>query len=167
LVRQVFPNSRSGLFTAFRWVTRLHAWVPFVAGVALIVFFFILPAYTGAKSTYMSFDYALMGLLAAPLLVGAALLYAVLSIFVRRHHLWAVIVVSVVAVGQGLVVGWCAFCFLAPNSMDAPLLGLVCATYAAALWATGVLGTLVTMERLKDSPGGAGFAVVPLAGPQV
>ena len=106
----------------------MHAWFPFLTGVALIVLIFVAPAYTGAKTTGRSFDYALLGLLAAPLLVVVALLYAALSIFVRRQHVWAVVVVSVLAAGHGLVVGWCAFCFLAPNGMGAPLLGLACAT---------------------------------------
>jgi hypothetical protein len=163
LVRQA-PASNS-LFTAFRWAARLHAWLPFPAGVALIVLIFVVPAYTGAKTMGGSFDYALMGMLAAQFLVAVALLYAVLSIFVRRHQVWAVIVVSVVAAVHGLVVAWCAFCFLVPNGMDAPLPGLACATYAAALWATSVLGTLVTSESFKGPAGATGFAVVPLAEP--
>ena len=142
----VLADNSSRLASAFRRAARVHAWFGLLLGVGLFLYAVVLPRYTGLRAVGRGFDYALMCILSSSVFVAIGLVYAVFSVFVR--HLWAVIVLTVAWAAQGSVVAYFALCFLDRQSLDAPRLGIACATYAAALLASAVLGALVTIERL-------------------
>jgi len=147
-VPTVLADNSSRLASAFRRAARVHAWFGLLLGVGLFLYAVVLPRYTGLRAVGRGFDYALMCILSSPVLVAIGLAYAVFSVLVRLGHLWAVIVLIVAWAAQGSVVAFFAFCLLDRQSLDAPRLGIACATYAAALLASAVLGALVTIERL-------------------